>query len=151
MKLSHTTEMAIYGLWELAHNQNERMLVSEIARLHKVSESYLAKIFHKLGKSGIVASRRGKVGGFILAKPTDKITVGEIVRLFESDTGNSTRSENENPNQRQFALQMVMEHVESSVFDILDNISLADLEQRFPNGETPILNRRRYTRREGTV
>lgn len=148
MKLSHTTEMAIYGLWELAQTGEERMLISEIAAKHQVSESYLAKIFHKLGKAGMVESRRGKIGGFSLAKPADEINLGQIVRIFESEFDNDTGKAE---NRRRQALQMIMDHVEASVFNILDKVSLADLKQRFPDSKSPILNRRSYTRREGTV
>lgn len=153
MKLSHTSEMAIHGLWELAlANDGHRMLVSEIAERHQVSGSYLSKVFHKLGRAGIVVSRRGKVGGFTLARPASEISVGEIVRLFEGDLvakPGSIRMPEEN--QRKAMLKEVLQDVENRIFDVLDNVSLADLQKSCPDTESPRLKRRKYTRREGTA
>jgi Rrf2 family protein len=148
MKLSHTSEMAIHGLWELANQDgNERMLVAEIARRQSVSESYLAKIFHRLGKAGLVVSRRGKVGGFVLARPAEMISVGDVVRLFERDftVGGKGRPKNG----RQAVLAEVMKDAREKIFDVLDNVSLADLKQESPEADSPKLNRRKYTRKVG--
>ncbi len=150
MKLSQTSEMAIHGLWELAQSEdNQRVLVSEIAKRQSVSESYLAKIFHRLGKEGLVQSRRGKVGGFMLAKPAKEITLGEIVRIFESDFQESETSPKKFVNPRKMVLHGVMEDATSKAFGVLDNVSLADLQRESPSSESPTLSKRKYTRREG--
>ena len=153
MKLSQTSEMAIHGLWELAlcAEEDRRLLVSEIARRHNVSESYLAKIFHRLGQAGIVLSRRGKVGGFRLARPADAITVGEIVRLFEVDLCNTATKlpKKVGNNPREQTLYTVMQDVEERVFEVLDGITLADLRTQTPDSDSPKLCRRKYTRRVG--
>ena len=154
MKLSQTSEMAIHGLWELAlSDENERILVSEIARRHNVSESYLAKIFHRLGQAGIVSSRRGKIGGFMLARPADRISVGEIVRVFERDIcPDGAREETASGKRsitREMALYNLLYDVKSRVYEVLDNVSLADLKRESPNSDSPKLKRRKYSRREG--
>ena len=153
MKISHTSEMAIHGLWELSISEEDgHVLVSDIADRHQVSASYLAKVFHRLGRAGIVVSRRGKVGGFMLARPANEITLGEIIRIFEDDicpVNFDEKKSIENRNPRELALFGVLHDVEDSVFNILDNVSLADLNEKSPSAESPVLHRRKYTRRRG--
>jgi len=150
LKLSQTSEMAINGLVELAQlDEDERLMASEIAHRQNVSESYLAKVFHKLGRAGIVASRRGKIGGFTLARPPAEISVGEVVRLFDGEqasvgaSGSAIRrSAGEAP------LSEMLRDVQERIYAILDNVTLGDLCQktgghaRFvhadePDGEDP--------------
>lgn len=58
-------------------------VVSDIAKFQGVSESYLAKIFTKLKKAGIVRSSVGAKGGYELARPPELITFWDIVEAVE--------------------------------------------------------------------
>ena len=60
MKFSKSTELAIHGLWLLANKRPKLLLVSKMAGAQNVSESYLAKIFQKLARKGLVRSTRGR-------------------------------------------------------------------------------------------
>ena len=62
---------------------NAVALVSEIASIENLPESYLAKIFQDLGKCGLVRSHRGAKGGFSLARPAGEITLREIIEAIE--------------------------------------------------------------------
>ncbi len=59
------------------------MNVREIAELQGVPYDYLAKIFTKLSKAGLVASTEGKGGGFMLARLPEQITVLDIVAAID--------------------------------------------------------------------
>jgi len=85
MKFSKSTDLALHGLWQLATKRQTLLLVSEMAAAQKVSETYLAKVFQKLARKGLVKSTRGKKGGFALAKSPDQITVADVVRTIEAD------------------------------------------------------------------
>lgn len=77
-----------YGLksmFELALNEgNENPLpLKVIAEKNGLSELYLEQIFATLKKAGLVKSIRGAQGGYYLARASDEITVGEILRALE--------------------------------------------------------------------
>jgi len=73
-------DLALYG-------KGEPVRLSQISRRQGISLKYLEKLIRLLKRSGYVKSVRGPYGGYMLAKPTQQITVGDIVRVLEgSDT-----------------------------------------------------------------
>ena len=59
------------------------MLISQIAVQQSIPKKFLEQILLDLKRSGMVASRRGKQGGYLLLKPADRITFGEVLRLVD--------------------------------------------------------------------
>jgi Rrf2 family protein len=57
--------------------------VRSIAKRQGLSENYIEQLVAPLKKAGYVTSVRGAKGGYLLAKPPEGITVGEILRLLE--------------------------------------------------------------------
>ena len=57
--------------------------LSEIASRQGISLKYLEKLIRELKAAGLVTSARGPYGGYLLAKPTKAISVGDIVRVLE--------------------------------------------------------------------
>jgi Rrf2 family protein len=129
MKFSKSTELAIHGLWLLANKRPGLLLIAEMAEAQKVSESYLAKIFQKLARKGLVYSTRGKRGGFTLAREPNEISVADIVRAVEAeeplydcmDVGRGCRS------RAACLLREVFERAEQQMYATLEKTSLADL------------------------
>lgn len=62
---------------------NKPILQKEIASTLDIPHHYLGKILQPLIKSGIIGSKTGALGGFYLVKPANKITLFDIVTLFE--------------------------------------------------------------------
>lgn len=81
--ITASVEYAIHGLLWLVGNDSQRLSSRDIADLQGVSPSFLAKIFPKLEKAGIVAADEGVRGGYRLARPADQITFLEIVDAIE--------------------------------------------------------------------
>lgn len=54
-----------------------------IAERQGISESYLEQVFALLRKAGLVNAIRGSYGGYVLARPADQITVGEVLQALE--------------------------------------------------------------------
>jgi len=87
---SLTTGYAIEALACLARHGSHSMLVREIAEATEMPLPYLAKIFHRLGESGIVETKRGYKGGVKLTRPPAEITLLEIDAAVEgAKTGGS--------------------------------------------------------------
>ncbi len=84
MKLARESAYAIEGLLVLAAKPvGSIMLLHEIAKSRRIPESFLAKIFQKLARAGIVASSRGRIRGYALARPAKQISVGSILLAVE--------------------------------------------------------------------
>jgi Rrf2 family protein len=49
-----------------------------------VPRNYLSKILHRLSRRGLLASRRGRHGGFLLAVPAQRLTIDRIVACFDA-------------------------------------------------------------------
>jgi Rrf2 family transcriptional regulator, cysteine metabolism repressor len=67
-----------YGTDELAH-------IEELARIESVPANYLVQILSELRNGGLIISRRGKQGGYALARPPEQITLYDIVKLIEGE------------------------------------------------------------------
>ena len=63
--------------------EGESLTSAEIARRHSIPHKFLEQILLDLKKAGILDSRRGKSGGYVMLRPADTISFGEVLRLFE--------------------------------------------------------------------
>ena len=78
-----------YALHCLLYLQDEStgttLAVSDIAKFQGISATYLAKVFTKLKKAGLVRSSTGAKGGYELAKPADQISFWDVVVAVEGE------------------------------------------------------------------
>ena len=132
MRFSKSTELAIHSLWQLAVKQPELLLVSEMAGKQRVSESYLAKVFQKLARRGLVHSTRGKHGGFKLAREPEEISVAEVVRAVESDRSYYDCQDKKRccGGRSDCPVRQVFHEAEKHMFGALEAMSLADIIKR---------------------
>lgn len=86
--MAHITTSVEYGihclLW-LSGAGDVSLSSRDLAELQGVSPSFLAKIFPKLEKAGIVVASEGVRGGYRLAKPASQITFLDIVDAIEGE------------------------------------------------------------------
>jgi Rrf2 family protein len=59
------------------------LMISEISKAQAIPKKFLEQILLELKRAGIVMSRRGRLGGYVLLRPADKITFGEVLRLID--------------------------------------------------------------------
>src|ERR1700754_4839557 len=64
-------------------DHGEPQMISDIARTQAIPKKFLEQILLELKRAGIVTSRRGRLGGYVLARPADKLTFGEVLRLID--------------------------------------------------------------------
>ncbi len=84
MKVSTKGRYGLKAVVDLAVNHEDGMIsIKSIAQRQGLSENYLEQLFASLKKSGIIKSVRGAQGGYMLAKPDDRITVGDVLRALE--------------------------------------------------------------------
>jgi len=86
MKLSTKGRYGLRALIDLAlHSEEEAVSISSIAERQNISDRYLEQLVGMLKKAGIVKSKRGAGGGYVLARPASEISVGDILRALEGN------------------------------------------------------------------
>ena len=85
MQLSKLTDYALRTLVLAAVRDPELVTVAEIARVYRIPEGHVRKITNLLAREGFLASVRGRMGGYRLASPAERIVLGRVVRATESD------------------------------------------------------------------
>src|SRR6059058_4801578 len=86
MMFSTKAEYGIRVLVELAGRNGESPVpLAEIAETNGLPLAYLEHLVARLRKAGLVESRRGARGGYLLARPADEITMAEVVQALEGD------------------------------------------------------------------
>ncbi|WP_166851264.1 Rrf2 family transcriptional regulator [Isoptericola sp. BMS4] len=84
MRISAKADYAVRASAELAAATDGRPVPAEaLARAQDVPHRFLEAILSDLRREGIVASRRGANGGYVLARPADRVTVADVVRAVE--------------------------------------------------------------------
>jgi len=84
MAITQKCQYAIRAVYELARRYGEGPVrISDIARSQAIPARFLEVILSQLKQGGFVASQRGSAGGYTLARPPQKITVGEIIRFTQ--------------------------------------------------------------------
>ena len=76
---------AKYGLKALMHLAGAQgvSLAADIAADNNIPRKFLDAILLELTKAGILSSKKGKGGGYVLARPADAITAGQIIRILD--------------------------------------------------------------------
>ena len=84
MNLNKSTRYALYAALEMAQvEEQDQVTVSQVAQRYRIPETALAKVFQRLVRSGLAAGTRGVGGGYRLVRDPSKITVLDVVSIFE--------------------------------------------------------------------
>jgi len=84
MKISTKGRYGLRILLDLATHQNKGPVnLSDISKRQGISEKYLWQVINLAKAAGLINSARGPKGGYTVAKPTDQITVLEIISALE--------------------------------------------------------------------
>jgi Rrf2 family protein len=136
MKLSKRGEYALRALIDLgiASELGWPMLqISELASKEKLPIKFLEQIFTQLKAAGYVKSRRGKFGGYSLARPMNQIKFGAVIRLIDGPlapircVSQTSYARCSCPDEVHCGLRILMFDVRNAISTILDRYSLADI------------------------
>lgn len=82
--ISQRAKYALRALLALCKAPPEAsLMIAEISEKQAIPKKFLEQILLDLKRAGIVASRRGRLGGYVLVRPADKLTFGEVLRLID--------------------------------------------------------------------
>ena len=112
------------------------VLITDLAREGRIPKKFLEAILLELRKSGILNSKKGKGGGYVLAKDPQDISIGNIIRTLDGSFSEvffegETKETNE--------IKMIMKEVRDAMSNILDKTSLVDVIERASSGQN-VLN-----------
>src|SRR5215475_5050063 len=136
MKISKRGEYALRALIDLgiASELGWSMLqISELASKEKLPIKFLEQIFMQLKSAGYVASRRGKFGGYSLARPMNQIKFGAVIRLIDGPlapircVSQMSYERCTCPDEAHCGLRMLMFDVRNAIARILDHNTLAQI------------------------
>jgi Rrf2 family protein len=85
MKISQKLEYACRAMAQLAKYHDGRTLtrLEDLAQREAVSGNFLVQILNDLRRAGLIESRRGKAGGYLLGRPANKITLRQVVEAVD--------------------------------------------------------------------
>ena len=83
MKLQTATSLALYSTLEFAANPGRPMTAAEIAAKYGVSLHHLSKVLADLARAGLLDSVRGVGGGYRFAGNIKRLTLLDVIELFE--------------------------------------------------------------------
>ncbi|MBI5908927.1 MAG: Rrf2 family transcriptional regulator [Betaproteobacteria bacterium] len=93
MKLQKSTSLALYSVLEFAANPGRQASTAEIAEKYGASTHHLAKVLRELGRAGLVESARGVGGGYRFSGNTKRLTLMDVIELFENISTRTGKSE----------------------------------------------------------
>jgi Rrf2 family protein len=132
--LSQKAKYALRALLVLATRvDDEPVHIADIAASENISRKFLEATLLELRKHGILASRRGQRGGYCLARPTNEISFGEVIRIIDgplaplscaSVTVFRLCSDCRDPHS--CSIRWLMQKVRDATASVLDECTLAD-------------------------
>ena len=113
------------------------MLIADLAERENIPRKFLEAILLELKNAGILHSKKGKGGGYALARPAREITMGQVMRAIDGPLAPIpcvserayVRCEG-CVSEETCGTRMVMKEVRDAIAKILDGTTLADVHQR---------------------
>ncbi len=123
MNVSVKCEYALRAVLDLALMPGDQPTrIADIATRQVIPQKFLETILAELKKSGFLASRRGAEGGYMLARPAEMITVGQVLRSLEGGRSGRASSDAESGPIEEF-----WRKVDEAVSGVIDHITFAEL------------------------
>jgi Rrf2 family protein len=138
MNISVKSEYALKAVFDLASQYlagrpngvtMPPIKIADIARRQKIPQKFLELILAGLKQNGFVDSRRGAEGGYLLARPPDSITIGEVLRAVEN-VNRSSKAHGNDP------FVDIWSRVDTAVSDVLDQTTFAELARAWQERHT---------------
>ncbi len=144
------TKKGKYGLKAMVHlagrPPGEATLVSDIAVSNEIPKKFLDTILGELRNAGFVNSKKGKGGGYTLARPAHEIRVGHIVRVLDGPLApiqcaskTSYRRCDDCTDEKRCSVRLVMLEARNAIATVLDNRTLSEMRALSENDEAHLM------------
>ncbi|NCO51982.1 MAG: Rrf2 family transcriptional regulator [Deltaproteobacteria bacterium] len=136
--LSKKTKYGLQALLILARDYGTGpLLIADLAEKEQIPKKFLELILLQLKNAGILGSRKGKGGGYFLAKDPAQITMGDAIRVLEGPLApvpcvseSAYQKCDECQDENSCGIHLVMKDVRDAMVEILDHASLKEVLQR---------------------
>ena len=139
------TKKAKYGLKAMAYlagvAPGQTALVADIASANQIPKKFLDAILSELRNAGYVHSKKGKGGGYMLARPPAEISVGNLVRTLDGPLApiqcasrRLYRRCEDCVDEAHCAVRLVMMEARDAIARVLDNTSLEQMRAQGMTG-----------------
>jgi Rrf2 family protein len=136
--LSKRSKYAIKALLALAdHERGEPVRIVDLAQEEQIPPKFLELILLGLKNQGILQSRKGKGGGYLLARDPADIYLGQIVRMFDGPLAPVPCASQtayvacaDCPNEAVCGVHLAMKAVRDATAKVLDGTSIASLRRQ---------------------
>jgi len=135
MRLSTKGEYASRAMLELSRRYQDGPIHSrEISKAQEIPQNFLEQILLLLKRAGYLRSRKGRKGGYLLAKAPREINVAEIIRVMDGPLAPidcvSVMAHETCPMEGTCGLRWLWKDVRDAVAEILEKTTFADLVSR---------------------
>lgn len=125
--ISKKSGYAIRAMFELASRpSSDPVNVRSLAKAQDIPTRFLENILNELKQGGFVLSVRGKSGGYLLSKPAEEITIGQIIRFLEQNQ-DSDKPSLAAPHAGEFVFRTLMDNINQAVSSVCDRTSLKEM------------------------
>jgi Rrf2 family protein len=132
--ITQKAKYALRALVALAKQPpNKPVFIGDIAESQKIPKKFLEQILLDLKHHGLVASRRGKAGGYGLLRPADTISFGEVLRIVDGPIAPlpclskmAYRRCEDCKDEAACEVRRVFAHVADATRDVLDRTTITD-------------------------
>jgi Rrf2 family protein len=132
------TNKGKYGLKAMVHlaglTPGELAQVQDMANSNSIPKKFLDQILSELRNAGLVFSKKGKGGGYALARSPSEISVGQIVRVLDGPLApiqcasvTAYRPCDDCSDERICTVRLMMVKARNAIASVLDNHTLADM------------------------
>jgi Rrf2 family protein len=128
MKLSRTIAYAIHATLQLATGERGVPIpCSQLASEGKMPERFLLQILRSMVTHGLLCSTRGVDGGYYLARPPEKISLGDIITAFDNPLSPAIPVLDALSPDVRNRIMATLEGASNAAHDELGKLSVADL------------------------
>jgi Rrf2 family protein len=126
MRLQTATRIAIYAVTSLAAIPGGQLSAGEIAERFDISVNHLGKVLRVLGRAGLVEALRGVRGGHRFRGNAKRVTLLDVIELFE-EVGPRSHGALGRPPRQVVALDRVLDEIDEMTRATLSSITIATL------------------------
>lgn len=127
MKLQKASSFALYAVLELAAHPTDSLSGTEIAQKYGISAHHLAKVLRGLGRAGIVGAARGVGGGYRLAVNPKRLTLLDVIQVFEPVGPQKTANDPELGTDAGCALRVVLDELDDHALATFHSITISTM------------------------
>jgi Rrf2 family protein len=128
MRTTAKADYAVRAAVELAAS-GDMVTAEHLAQATGIPHNFLENILGDLRRAGLVESRRGQAGGYLLAKPAEEISIADVIRAVEGPLANVRGLSPDTLEYEGAAAKLrdVWVALRASVRSVLERVTLADV------------------------